>query len=164
MSDTLRGTIKFDPDMRYTGAGKAVTNLDITDDDGKDMPCVAWEELAEAIYHELKTDDRVFVKGYVKYSNYNSQDELIINRIWIDNEGELAEIKPNQASTQEQQISKNIISDIEYAANEILRLSKQQNDMIFDNYAADQVTSIDQDYSAAINEHAFKIIEICQKA
>jgi single-strand DNA-binding protein len=76
---TLVGNIGTDVEIRHTGAGTAVTNLQLAtnsrkDDDGNER--VDWHRLVffgnKALLAEefIKKGDRIYIEGRVQYSSY----------------------------------------------------------------------------------------------
>ncbi len=62
------GRLGQDPEMRYTQAGEAVTNLSVAVDRGKDKPCIwirvsLWKANAENANNYLHKGDSVLVEG-----------------------------------------------------------------------------------------------------
>lgn len=72
------GRLTRDPEMRYTQSGKAVTNIRLACDCGKDdtefIEVVAWEKLAETVQNNLTKGRLVYVEGRLQQREYNKQD------------------------------------------------------------------------------------------
>ena len=75
----ILGHLGQDPELRYTGSGKAVCNFSIaTNQHGRDEPewhnCTAWGELAEIVNEHLAKGERVFVEGSLRTRQWEDSD------------------------------------------------------------------------------------------
>lgn len=76
----LVGRLGRDPEMRFTGGGKAVTTFSLaTDGWGKDAPpdwhrVVCWERLAETTNQYLEKGRLVYVEGRITHRTYTDRD------------------------------------------------------------------------------------------
>jgi single-stranded DNA-binding protein len=67
---TFTGYLRYEPDMKFTQWGKALTSFTLYDTLEKEynrkLRIVAWDELGEACYRELGLMEKIHVKGYLK--------------------------------------------------------------------------------------------------
>lgn len=74
----FEGKVSFDPELRYTQAGKAVCNVSVGVADGRGgvdwVRVSTWEELAEQVYAELGKGDQVYVEGKLTLGQWTGQD------------------------------------------------------------------------------------------
>jgi single-strand DNA-binding protein len=86
---TLLGHVGSDPDVKNVSGGRKVANVNLatnsewTDDRGKKHEdvqwhrCTFWEKSAEIVEEWLRTGDRLFVEGRIKYDRVeNSKGEV----------------------------------------------------------------------------------------
>ncbi len=79
-SCTLVGNLTKDPDLRYTGTGKAVANVTVAVNSRKKtadplfMDCTAWEGLAETIAQNLKKGSKVLVNGSLATQKWEDKE------------------------------------------------------------------------------------------
>lgn len=78
----LQGNLGQEPQIRYTGSGKAVSNFSITVNYGKDenkktdwFPIVAWGELAE-LSQQFKKGNRITVTGRLQNRKWTDKKEV----------------------------------------------------------------------------------------
>lgn len=80
----ITGRLTRDPDFRRTQAGNAVASFSIAVNrkyaDGSGtrtdyFTCVAWKELAEAVYANLSKGSKVTVQGYGQFRKYTNKDK-----------------------------------------------------------------------------------------
>ena len=84
---TLIGNVGKDPEIRYTGTGKAVVSFSLaTSDSWKDKTTgqmqektdwhniVAWERLAEIINQYVKKGKRIYLEGRIQTRSYDDKD------------------------------------------------------------------------------------------
>ncbi len=100
----LEGRLGADPDVRYTGSGKAVANFDIAvgrpgKDAGADFfRVITWERLAETIGNNLEKGRRVLVEARLQKRSYESTDKQPIEVTeFVGNEVVFLEGKKNGA-------------------------------------------------------------------
>ena len=83
--ETIKGFIRYEPEMRFTTNGIAITNFLLYDTKEGEYQTkhriVTWELLAETCDRLLQIDDEIFVKGYWK------------ERSWTKTDGEIKTIK-----------------------------------------------------------------------
>lgn len=75
----ILGHLGQDPELRYTGSGKAVCNFSVaTNQYDRDDPewhnCTAWGSLAEVCNEHLAKGDRVFVEGSLRTRQWEDSD------------------------------------------------------------------------------------------
>lgn len=74
----FEGKVSFDPELRYTQAGKALCNVGVGVADGRGgvdwLRVALWEDLAERMYQELGKGDRVYVEGTLTLRQWTGQD------------------------------------------------------------------------------------------
>jgi len=73
------GHLGQDPELRYTGNGKAVCNFSVaTNQYDRDDPewhnCTAWGDLAEIVNEHLSKGERVFVEGSLRTRQWEDPD------------------------------------------------------------------------------------------
>jgi single stranded DNA-binding protein len=70
--------VSFDPELRYTQAGKAVLNVSVGVTDGRGgmdwVRVTLWEELAEQMSEQLGRGDQVYVEGKLTLGQWTGQD------------------------------------------------------------------------------------------
>ena len=83
---TFIGNLGKDPEIRYTGTGKAVANFSIAineswkDADGQTQEkvewvnVVAWEKLAEIIQQYVKKGSKVYIEGKMQTRSYDDKN------------------------------------------------------------------------------------------
>lgn len=76
---TLIGTLGQDPELRYTGSGKAVCNLRVAISEGKDrdatwLDVVVWERPAENCAKYLTSGKKVGVVGRLQTTGWETRD------------------------------------------------------------------------------------------
>lgn len=100
--DTIKGYLRYEPEMRFTVTGKAVTKFALYDTstfEGKwnnRYYVVVWEKLAEACNDLLTINDFVYARGYWKNRSWEDQEtgepvvrrELIADKIHVQVPGE----------------------------------------------------------------------------
>jgi single-stranded DNA-binding protein len=103
--DTIKGSLRNDPDMNYTTTGLAVTKFRIYEDIGQhyddDKRIVVWSELAELAEEILRENDEVYIKGYWKDRSWissSTKEEVKIREfiakdgIWLIENGQPKDI------------------------------------------------------------------------
>lgn len=77
----LIGRLARDPELRYTGTGKAVTTLTVAvnrgfgkDNDADFIPVVVWEKQAENCANYLTKGSQVGVQGRIQVRSYEAQN------------------------------------------------------------------------------------------
>ena len=75
----ILGHLGQDPELRYTGSGKAVCNFSVaTNQYDRDDPewhnCTAWGSLAEVCNEHLAKGERVFVEGSLRTRQWEDSD------------------------------------------------------------------------------------------
>ena len=77
----LIGRLARDPELRYTGTGKAVTTLTVAvnrgfgkDNDADFIPVVVWEKQAENCANYLTKGSQVGVQGRLQVRSYEAQN------------------------------------------------------------------------------------------
>jgi single-strand DNA-binding protein len=75
----ILGHLGQDPELRYTGSGKAVCNFSVaTNQYDRDNPewhnCTAWGSLAEVCNEHLAKGERVFVEGSLRTRQWEDSD------------------------------------------------------------------------------------------
>ena len=75
----ILGHLGQDPELRYTGSGKAVCNFPVaTNQYDRDDPewhnCTAWGSLAEVCNEHLAKGERVFVEGSLRTRQWEDSD------------------------------------------------------------------------------------------
>jgi single-strand DNA-binding protein len=77
----LIGRLGRDPEVRFTGSGKAVANFSIAVDDGYGekkitswVPVVAWEKTAELVQQYVVKGSQVAVSGQLRQRNWEDRD------------------------------------------------------------------------------------------
>ena len=115
-SVSLIGRLGRDPETRYTGGGKAVTNFTIAVDDGFGenkttswITVVAWEKTAELAQQYLAKGSQVAVEGRLKQRTWNDKEgakhtvlEVVANRLDF-----LTKIEKRASSQSEQPVPYN---------------------------------------------------------
>jgi single-strand DNA-binding protein len=84
----LIGRLGKDPEIKYTGSGKAVANFSIaTEEKWKNQAgekqsktewhrCVAWGKLAEIIQNYVKKGNLIFVQGRIETRKWEDRDKI----------------------------------------------------------------------------------------
>lgn len=74
------GNLTKDPEMRYTGTGKAVTSFRIAINEGRGekrttlfISCEAWERLAETVAEYTRKGSKVLVTGSLADDSYTDR-------------------------------------------------------------------------------------------
>ena len=113
----LIGNLSKDPELRYTGTGKAVATLTVAvnrgygkDKDVDFLPVVVWEKQAESCDQYLQKGSKVGVQGSMQTRNYEAQDgskryitEVVARNVeFLSTKGK-QEDKPRSAPTQKPQ-------------------------------------------------------------
>ncbi len=77
----LIGNLAKDPELRYTGTGKAVTTLTVAvnrgfgkDNEADFIPVVVWEKQAENCANYLSKGSKVGVQGRIQVRSYETQN------------------------------------------------------------------------------------------
>lgn len=75
----LVGRLAQDPDVRYTGSGKAVATFNLAvqrfgQEQADFIPIVAWEKLAEICGNNLTKGQRVLIEGRLQIRSYEAND------------------------------------------------------------------------------------------
>jgi len=77
----LIGNLAKDPELRYTGTGKAVTTLTVAvnrgfgkDNEADFIPVVVWEKQAENCANYLTKGSKVGVQGRIQVRSYEAQN------------------------------------------------------------------------------------------
>lgn len=74
----ISGRLAKDPDIKFTGKGKAVSNfaLIVNEENGSSnfIPCVAWETKAQNIADNIKKGDLILCEGIIKSSKFNDAE------------------------------------------------------------------------------------------
>lgn len=94
--ETLKGYVRYAPEMRFTVNGKAITTFTIydtpstTDKFKLKSKIVTWEELAEKCNWLIQLDEEIYVKGYWKTRSWQNRDNKTITtkeftaaQIWL---------------------------------------------------------------------------------
>jgi len=73
------GHLGQNPELRYTGSGKAVCNFSVaTNQYDRDEPewhnCTAWGDLGEIVNEHLSKGERVFVEGSLRTRQWEDSD------------------------------------------------------------------------------------------
>ncbi|CAM3240205.1 single-stranded DNA-binding protein [Streptobacillus felis] len=77
---SLLGRLTRDPEVQYTGTGKAYLRFSIAvqrENNREEVDfinCVAWEKRAETIGQYFKKGSRILVTGRISVSNYETKD------------------------------------------------------------------------------------------
>lgn len=81
---TISGRLARDPEIKYTGTGKAVANFTVAVNRGKQIegakevadfiPVVAWSKLAEFVGNTLSKGNEVLVSGRIQTRTWETQD------------------------------------------------------------------------------------------
>ena len=87
------GRLGRDPELRYTQSGKAVCNLRLAVNDGKDreavwLDVVCWDKTAELVGQYKHKGDEIAVEGRLQVREYEDKDgnkrkatEIVANRV-----------------------------------------------------------------------------------
>ena len=88
---TLIRNLGKDPDMRFTGSGKAVTDFSLAVNDGKEtewVNIVTWEKTAELCNQYLNKGSLVCIEGRLRSSTWDDDEgkkhyktEVVANRV-----------------------------------------------------------------------------------
>ena len=86
----LEGRLTRDPDLKYTGSGKAVCNISVAQDvykgQGKKEPIfirvTCWDKVAEAV-GEMRKGQPVMVQGRLSQENYTDKDDKKVQKTGI---------------------------------------------------------------------------------
>lgn len=73
----LAGRLAADPDLRYTGSGKAVCRLRIATNDTRVTQfhdAVAWEQLAETAAETFTKGSKIIVSGRIQTRSWDAAD------------------------------------------------------------------------------------------
>jgi single-strand DNA-binding protein len=74
----LVGRLGQDPEMKYTPGGKAVCNVSLATNDGKDQvnwhSLVAWDKVAEVLVKYVKKGHMVAVQGTLVYDKWEDKE------------------------------------------------------------------------------------------
>jgi single-strand DNA-binding protein len=74
----FEGRVGFDPELRYTQAGKALLNVSVGVSDGKGgvewVRATLWEALAEEMHEQLEKGVHVYVEGRLTLGQWTGQD------------------------------------------------------------------------------------------
>lgn len=95
---SVTGNMTRDPDLRYTNAGRPVTNLRIASSERvldeqtgqwKDGPTVyydlqAWGNLAENIVNNLEKGDRIVAEGRWRVNRFEDKGGVIQERVYLN--------------------------------------------------------------------------------
>jgi len=77
-SEFLEGFILFKPETKYTFNDKCLSKSQLETEE-ESIPLVAWEENAE-ILSKLNKDDKIIIKGYRKYNDFEKREIFIIQQ------------------------------------------------------------------------------------
>ena len=87
----LIGNLGKDPEMRFTGSGKAVTDFSLAVNDGKEtewVNIVTWEKTAELCNQYLNKGSSVCIEGRLRSSTWDDDEgkkhyktEVVANRV-----------------------------------------------------------------------------------
>lgn len=91
------GNLVNDPDLRFTEAGRPVSNLRVADtpriqdpstgkwSDGETVyyDVRAWGTLAENVANNLQKGDRIVVEGRWKAGHYTNRDQVVVEQIYM---------------------------------------------------------------------------------
>lgn len=107
--ETIKGYLRYEPDMKFTVNGTAITKFNLYDKSSYEgryttqMRVIAWEDLAEICARILQVDDFVYVKGYWKTRSWQTPEgetrtieELTAKQVWVK---DLASEKLNDITT-----------------------------------------------------------------
>lgn len=96
MDTTIRGYIRYEPEMKYTQSGDAMTKFTLYGTSAyegkysqKDR-IVTWGNLAEQCYKFLDINDQVYVRGYYKERTWTTPEgkqktmqNFVAKGVWI---------------------------------------------------------------------------------
>ncbi len=103
MSETIKGYIRYEPELRFTSGAVGICNFTLYDTPEKDYkvktPVVTWEHLAELCSQKLAVGDELYLKGYFKERRWLNkegkeviQNQFTAQQVWIVEGGEPQEI------------------------------------------------------------------------
>ena len=90
---SIKGFVRYAPEMRYTSDGVALTTFNIYDTDhglyDSKWRIVVWDLLAEKCNQQIYENSRVFIKGYAKTNIWTDKDgniretiNIVAKRVW----------------------------------------------------------------------------------
>jgi len=91
---TIKGYLRYEPEMRFTPNGAALTRFTLYDTlekayDNKQV-VICWEQLAEEANRKLALEDSVYVKGYYKERSWTTSEgetktirEFTAKQLWV---------------------------------------------------------------------------------
>lgn len=116
------GRLTADPELRYTGSGKAVVNFNIAtrkkfkqegQKDADFFKCIAWNKAAEFIANNVKKGGRIAIVGRSENKGYENQQgqQVKYDEIIIDDFEIIDFANSNETQANQQQSSFNQSSD-----------------------------------------------------
>lgn len=81
-----QGHLLFDPELRFTPSGKAVSNFQITTLDGTILECTAWESLAEEMAEHGVRQKPITIQGKWATRHWTDREEMdhTINYVLVE--------------------------------------------------------------------------------
>ena len=101
--ETIKGYLRYEPEMRFTVNGVALTKFTLYDTVEKTynnkQVVICWEHLAEEANKKLALEDLVYAKGYYKERSWETREgetkivkEFTATRLWISENSAIREV------------------------------------------------------------------------
>jgi single-stranded DNA-binding protein len=101
--ETIKGYLRYEPEMRFTVMGTALTKFTLYDTSEKaydnKQVVICWEQLAEEANKKLALEDLIYAKGYYKERSWETPEgetrvvkEFTAKQLWISEDGIMKEV------------------------------------------------------------------------